>query len=448
MSILIQIAIGLFFLSVLVVFHELGHFLVARGFGVRVDRFSVGFGKSLVQWRRGPTTWSIAAVPLGGYVRMAGEHPDDEGLSGAPDEFLSKPWWQRLLIVVAGPAANLVFATIAFCLIGVVGIDVPLQDALIETVGPPARAAGFRPGDDIVAVGNTQVDSWYDFQVALGEQIDAGAAPAITVARNGKQQVIELTAEKASDVIGALDIWVAPVIGRVPIGNPAYQAGVRSGDRVVAVDGEPIDSWNAMRVAIESRPDQDVELDIERDGRRLAVNVHTLSQEGEDGQAVGRIGIVQDSPTRRVTLPLAESVEDGLMRTRFWTGFVYSSLLTLVTDISSVKDNVAGPITIVQIAGSTLRPAELLRFLAIISISLMAINLLPIPILDGGHALFCVIEGVRGAPLEMRTQLAFQKVGLVIIGTLLIMAVFNDVRRGWERFSSVQRLEQQQEQGP
>ncbi len=443
MMLLMKLVLGLAFLGVLVVFHELGHFLVARAFGIRVERFSVGFGKSLLKWQRGDTTWSFAAVPLGGYVRMAGEHPDDENCTGAPDEFMSKIWWQRFCVVVAGPLANLVFALLAFSLIGLVGIPIPLQSTQVELVDEAALAAGFLPGDQIEAVDGVSVDNWYNFQLEVQDALDGAEVIAVTVTRAAAELDLELERSAIPAALAGMQPWAAPKIGRVAIGNPAYQAGLRDGDRVVVIDGEPVSSWNEMRERIISRPNEDIPLTIERDGVELEVEVHSLAQEDATGQMIGLIGITMDTPNRRFTLPLGESIREGVRNTGRWIVLAYSGLWRLVSDFSEAKNNIAGPITIVHLAGSSAGPSEALNLLAVISIFLMTINLLPIPILDGGHALFCLIEGVRGGPLTMRSQLAMQKVGLVVIGSLLVLALWNDTRRGAERLSSVRRLERQ-----
>lgn len=443
MATLMTAVLGLFLLSVLVVFHELGHFLVARAFGIRVERFSIGFGKPLLQKRLGSTLWTVAAVPLGGFVRMAGDSIEDEGAQPLPDEFMGKAWWQRFWVVTAGPLANLCFAAIAFSLIGVVGYDIPLESTVLDRVGAAGRAAGFAPRDQIIEVDGRTVESWHELASALHEAQGA-AGPTVSFVRQGALEQRTIAPGTVDTVLAGLEPWAAARVGRVSIGNPAYKAGLRTHDLVVAVNDLRVDSWNAMREQIIHRPDEDLLLRVERDGVELEVKVHTMAQPGPDGERIGLIGISMDTPTRRLRLPPGQSLRDGLRRTVAMTAMIYQGLWTLVSNPRAVKDNVAGPITIVQMAGSANRPFETLNLLALISLSLMAINLLPIPILDGGHAMFCVIEGLRGSRLSLRSQLAMQKVGLVIIGGLLIFALFNDFKLVAERITSVYRLGRQE----
>jgi regulator of sigma E protease len=263
----------------------------------------------------------------------------------------------------------------------------------------------------------------------------------VTIERDGAEHQLWIPSESAESIYLRL---LPPTIGRAAIGNPAYQSGLRAGDRVLAVNGTPVRSWYEMRTQISSRPDEDVLLAIQRGAAELEVTVHTLAVEDADGSRRGQIGITPNEPTVLMRLPFGTSVSEGLRRTGIMTSWVYGGLWHLVSHITTARDQVAGPITIVQMMGSSRRPYEALNLLALISISLMAINLLPIPILDGGHALFCLIEGVRGNPLTLRRQLALQKIGLVIIGSLVVLALLNDARRVAERAQSVHRLQRQE----
>ncbi len=431
--------IGLLFLCLLVVFHELGHFVAAKAFGIRVERFSVGFGKALAEWRHGDTVYSIAALPLGGFVKMAGESPDDDEATGAPDEFMAKPWWQRFVVVTGGPAANLIFALVANTLIGIVGIDYQMQPTIIDRVGEVAEAHGFRPGDQIVALNGEPVDQWHKLIVEKDE-----GAVLVGVQRGGGRLALEVPGAEFAGVVADLAPWSDTVVGEVNVGLPAYQAGLLAGDRIQAIDGVPVSSWLDMRDAISTRPGEELTLTVDRQGEVFDVALTTSAQEVEPGRTEGFVGISADGEYARERLPLGVSLRSGWDRTWDMTKQVYAGFGMMVTRFGNFRENVAGPITIAQLAGSSKRPSQILYILSYISIALMALNLLPIPILDGGHAVFCLIEGIRGQALSLRTQLTLQKVGLVILGSLVILAVFNDVRRVVQRAQAVHRLESQE----
>jgi regulator of sigma E protease len=440
-----SVVLGLLILNVLVFVHELGHFLVAKAFGVRVEKFSIGFGPVLLSKRMGGTIYALSAIPLGGFVKMAGENPDEPEREGAPDELLSKHWAKRLAIVVAGPLANLALALVANCLVGVFGFEVSTQPNVIESAGPEAAAVGFLPGDRIVGVGETPVESWRDFATAL-EEVGSDAPAEVRVDRAGSgEAILVIPPGSGAPVIGALIPRTEPVVGEVAPGMPAFQAGLRSGDRVVAVNGTPVATWEAMRELVNAHPDEMIRLEFERDGRSFTSQLRTMaSKDPVSGRTVGVIGITL--PTVTVSIGPRESLMAGLLQTRAMIALTYKGFWELVSKPRDAVRQVAGPITIAQIAGDSGlgAPGVLLTRAAWISIALMAMNLLPIPILDGGHGLFCIIEGLRGSPVPVRRQLAFQKLGLVILGSLVVFALVNDSLRLVERARAKHKLEKQE----
>ncbi len=438
-----SIVYGILVLGLVVLIHELGHFLVARGFGVRVEKFSIGFGPSLVARRIGDTVYAISAVPLGGYVKMAGEHVEDAGRAGAADEFLSQHWAKRFAIVVAGPMANLVLAIVANCLVGILGYQLSTPPNLIDTASGPAAAAGFLAGDRVVAVGGEPVRSWHGFLEAL-DRVPEDRPAEIEVERSTGTAALVIPAGMSVEVADALTPYAESLVGDAAPGMPADQAGLKAGDRIVAVDGTPVTTWEEMRQLISVRPGDEVHLDFERDGERYSAKVRTLSQEDPDtGARVGVIGITL--PTVKVTLPPGAAVTAGFTQTWYMVGITYRGFFDLVTAPKEAMHQVAGPITIAQIAGASVergagRAAHLIAF---ISVALMALNLLPIPILDGGHAFLFLIEGLRGRRISERSQIAFQKVGLVVIGSLFIFALVNDSLRAFDHWRARKELNQQ-----
>ncbi len=437
------VVFGIIVLGIVVLVHEFGHFIVARGFGVRVEKFSIGFGPALVARRIGETVYAISAVPLGGYVKMAGEQLDEEGKTGAPDEFMSQHWAKRLGIVVAGPLANLALAVVANCFVGIVGYQVSTPPAVVDQAAEAAAVAGFLPGDQITAVGPRAVDTWHGLMVALDEA--PGDKPiAITVRRPAGDVSIVVPARDLDAVVAALTPRAESIVGDVAPGMPADQAGLKAGDRIVAVDGVPVSTWEEMRILINGRPDEAVRLEFERDGRHLTTTARPLAQMDEEtGERYGVIGITLPAVT--VTLPLREAVSTGLLQTMGMVRATYRGFVDLVSAPQRAVRQVAGPITIAQIAGDSIvgAPGTLLIRVAFISVALMALNLLPIPILDGGHAFLFLVEGLSGRRVSERSQLAFQKVGLVVIGSLIIFSLVNDSLRLVERVRARHELNQQ-----
>ncbi len=440
-----NVLLGLLILDILVFVHEAGHFLVAKAFGVRVERFSIGFGPSLLAKKIGDTVYALAAIPLGGFVKMAGESPEEEELPPAPDELRAQHWLKRLAIVAAGPLANLAFGVTANCLVGIAGYEVSTQPNVVEAVGVEASAVGFQPGDRVVEVESKPVGAWFEFGEALAKaHSDDPVKVRVERAGDGSAEVV-IPAGRAGKVLADLTPRTEPVVGEVAPGMPAYQAGLRSGDRVLEVNGMPVSTWDKMRELVNAHPDEDIRLKFERNGRILTATMRPIpSKDPETGRRIGIIGITL--PTITVTLSPRESVVAGLSQTVGMIALTYRGLWDLVTKPRDAVRQVAGPITIAQIAGeSGLRaPGVLLTRAAWISIALMAMNLLPIPILDGGHGVIYLIEGLRGRKVSMRSQLVFQKVGLVILGSLVVFTLVNDSLRLAERLRAKHELERQE----
>jgi len=432
---------GIVVLGVVVLVHEFGHFIAARAFGIRVEKFSIGFGPVLLSHRVGDTLYALSAIPLGGYVKMAGEHPEERHVE-APDEFLAKHWAQRFVVVVAGPLMNLVLAVVANCLVGIVGYQVSTPPSRVDTVGPEAAQVGFAPGDHIVGVGGRSVDTWHAFLTEI-EAAEAGRPLPVQIDRSGTPAEVVLPADRATAIAAELAPRAEPIVGEVAPGMPAYQANLKRGDRILSVGGIPVETWDGMRELINARPDEDLELVFEREGQPLKTRIRTLAQEDEGGKKIGIIGITLPSVT--VTLPPGEALKAGMEQTWAMVKATYRGFLDLVSEPRQAVRQVAGPITIAQIAGDSVvgAPGVLLIRIAFISIALGALNLLPIPILDGGHAFLFLIEGLRGSPVPLQAQLAFQKVGLVVIGGLVVFSLVNDSLRLVERVRSHHDLKEQ-----
>ncbi|MEX0950958.1 MAG: RIP metalloprotease RseP [Gammaproteobacteria bacterium] len=452
MEILQHILAFIVAIGILITFHEFGHYWVARRFDVKILRFSVGFGRTL--WRRkfGPdqTEFVIAALPLGGYVKMLDEREGEVLLADRPRAFNNKPVAQRFAIVAAGPLFNFIFAVFAYCvmyMIGMTGLK-----PLVDEVAPAsvAASAGFQSGDEILAVDDRNTPTWAAVaETLIGSVVASGQVEINVQTVAGDRQIrrLDLSAVSIDDIAaGALleEIGLTPVrpplpavIGQVVADSPAAQAGIQPGDRIVAVDGQRVADWFAVVDRIRALPEQPVVLEIERGDRSLQIGLTPALVTTDSGEKVGQIGAGVD------TLPALPAELRGVERYAPWQAAwlgvkrtAEMSVLTLrmmgkiLTGQASVK-NLSGPISIAQFAGfsAAVGLAAFLGFLAIVSVSLGVINLLPVPLLDGGHLMYYLIEIIKGSPVSESTQMLGQHVGLVLLLSLMTLVIYNDVVR-------------------
>lgn len=437
-------------IGVLILIHELGHFLVARWAGVGVERFSIGFGPVLLRWRGRETEYCLSAIPMGGYVKMMGEENPLEGGTGAVPydparAFAFKPLWARFLIVFAGPGMNFALAAAIFALVFAT-VGRPVWPAVVGRVAEngPAQAAGLRSGDVITAVEGRPVAHWEDLERAVA---GSGGRPlTLHVRRDGDERRLTVTPRLTTvrdpvfrDERQAWEIGVGPRltphIGSVNPGSPAERAGLQPGDSVRAVAGEPVFTPEELMQAIQRRAGQTFDLTVERDGRVLTVQVTAVSVRdrnaaGEEVE-VGRIGV--GIVTRAVShepYPLPVALWQGVMRTWDMTALVVRGIWRLVVGTLD-RSNIGGPIQIAAEAGRQAREGwtSLALFTAVISVNLAVLNLLPVPMLDGGHLLFFLIEAVLGRPLSVRKREWAQQVGFVLLMLLMVYALYNDLVR-------------------
>jgi len=438
-------------LGLLITFHEFGHYWVARKLGVKVLRFSVGFGKSLWVKRHGPdqTEYAVAALPLGGYVKMLDEREGPVANHELHRAFNRQSVGRRAAIVVAGPLFNFVLAVVLLWLtymLGVAGLR-----AVVGEVHPasPAAEAGFQPGDEIVAVGESEARTWNAVILTLLDRGLAGGAVPVSVldaAGNPAQRHIDLGGLAASlnqgnvlDVVGLRPAVrrIPPIIGQVEAGSPAARGGLQTGDRVVAVDGQSIDDWGAWVEYVRARPDVPIQMQIERGGETLTLEITPAPRQDRSGTH-GRIGAAvqepesldQDNLTVVLQYGPVAAVGQALVKTWDVTLLTLRLLAKMVVGEVSL-DNLSGPLSIAQYAGGTasIGLVPFLTFLAIVSVSLGVLNLLPIPVLDGGHLLFYAVEAVKGSPVSPATEMLGQRIGLVIILMMMVFAFYNDLVR-------------------
>jgi len=431
-------------LGILIFVHELGHFLVAKRSGVGVLKFSLGFGPKLVGVKRGETEYLLSALPLGGYVKMIGEDPTDP-LPEAADparSFSQKTVGTRARIILAGPLANLALPVVIFWgIFAIVGQPYFLPIVGTPEQGSPAAQAGLLPGDRVQALDGVRIERWTDVEVAV--QASSGKPLNFTMTRDGRTFDVRLAprAVATRDIFGqetqAWDVGLHPLlstrIGQVLPGHVAEQAGLRSGDRILALNGTPVVEWEQMAKSIHGSPGKPVRLTVERDGQRFEVEATprpTKQQTAAGEEEIGLIGIGPAPESHYQRLNPVAALVDGVKETARLSVVIVQGFVKLIQGSISPK-TIGGPILITQIAGEVVRrgTVQLLSFTAFLSINLAILNLLPIPVLDGGHLLFSLIEWFRGKPISLRKREIAQQVGLALLVGLMIFAFYNDIFR-------------------
>jgi regulator of sigma E protease len=424
-------------LGVLVLVHEFGHFWVAKRAGVRVLKFSIGMGPKIVGVTRGDTEYLLSWVPFGGYVKMAGEDPEEEK-SGAPDEFSSKPTHVRAAIIIAGPLMNYLLALAIYIAIAALQGQDTIKSLVIGRVEPESFAAeaGLTAGDRVVAVDGVAVTHWYDFLERLVARTDR--PHAVRVARGGSE--LDLNIDLAGFEAGGKRLGLissaTTEIGSLQKDGPAWKAGLRRGDRIVSIAGEPVALWEDVAEQVADRPGVPLEIAWDRGGERMNATITPVPEEaqGPDGKTitVGRVRIGQ--VVDHVSLSPWAAVRAGTERTLFVT----QQMLGFFGDLVRMRvsfDMVGGPIRIGQIAGESWRwgaPA-IINLIALLSVNLAILNLLPIPVLDGGHLFLMAIETVRRKPLSLKQRIVLQQIGLVVIILLMVSVTTGDIRRLFQR---------------
>ena len=433
-----QTLVAFFFvLGVLIFVHELGHYMMAKRLGVRVLTFSLGFGPKLLKFRRGDTEYCISAIPLGGYVKMAGENPDDPR-SGRPDEFLSKTKWERFQILIMGPAMNIALAVVVMAAVLMQGAEVPLyqdQPPVVGAVTPgsPAEAVGIRDGDRILTVAGEATDTWEDFFLAIGTRANRNVA--ITVLRDGR--TIPLTVRPNPQTrfeLGEIGVLpnVNPSVKSVNPGDPADRAGVKAGDQVLAVNGERMVIGRQLAEAISRNAGHPVDLTIRRDGRDQHITV-TPEKRGDRGL----IGIQIGEATRTFKPGPLEAIALSVRRNIEFSGLIFKTIGGLFVGETSPRQ-LMGPVAIAQLSGESAQLGwiALLTLMASISLNLGLLNLLPIPVLDGGHIFIMALEGIARRDFSTQVKEKMFLAGFVLLMMLMVTVIYNDLTR----ISWVERL--------
>lgn len=430
-------------LAILISVHELGHFWVARWLGVGVLRFSIGLGRPILRYQRraDSTEYVLAAIPLGGYVKMIDEREEEVPPAQLHLAFNRQALWKRAAIVTAGPAFNFLFAILAYWSVFMVG-ETGLR-AVVVSVEPKSIAAqaGFREGDQLLTIGHRDATIWehaafaFTLESLNGAELGVRVRDAAGSERErwiGDGQLVALP--EGGNILRQLGFNPRPphlpaIVGELVKGEPAERAGLQPGDHILAADGLPITDWPHWVETVKARPDQEILVDIDRSGARLTLSVTPRAQE-QDGARIGRIGagvqmdqmVVRYGPLAALGQALGKTLDMSLLSLRM--------MGRILVGQASVQ-NLGGPITMAKAAGTTGSRGweSFIRFLAVVSLSLGVLNLLPIPILDGGYLVYFLIEWIKGSPVSENAQLQGQKVGIVLIAGLMGLAFYVDIAR-------------------
>jgi regulator of sigma E protease len=446
-------AAAIAFLGLVVFVHEGGHFLVSRWQGMRVEMFSLGFGPALFSFKRGGTVYQVAAIPLGGFVKPAGEDPKtDEDIANAkPDEFMGRPWWSRSLVLLAGPMMNFIFPVVALSLVYMtVGRQDPWGPPMVEAVmaDSGAAAAGLKPGDLVIRVNGLQVGS----TTALAGLVDAQSRLAldkplsVDLLRDNKPQTLQVLTRLNKDAgkyLMGVQVRPSPppfstTVRSAGVLTPAEKDGFLAGDVVQSVDGQPLkDGFAFGRLFADAKADP-VPISILRGGQPMTLSAPRKQPvpDGFDPELVGLLGLEFEPASgvaadRRERLLPWTAAKVALIDTLATGTAIVMGLKAFIAGKLSARDSLGGPVAILRMASQEAQRGweDLLNLMCSISLTLGLMNLLPIPLLDGGTIVYCLVEGARGKPLRLKTQVVLQNIGLALIGSLFLFTLVNDLLR-------------------
>ena len=420
-----------FVLGVLIFVHELGHYVMARRIGVRVLTFSLGFGPKIFRFRRGDTDYCVSAIPLGGYVKMAGENPEDER-AGKDDEFLSKSKWQRFQVLVAGPVMNILLAVVVLAVVLYQGAEVPAYEQHVPVVGnvldeSPASRSGIRPGDRILSVGDRTVGTWQQVFMAIVPK--ANREVPIVVLRDGREMTLRVTpVPQTKYEVGDIGVLpeLYPQIRALTPGDPAAESGLQRGDLILAANGQAGITRERLIELIRANENTAMQFSIRRGADELEVSI-TPRRRG-DVAVIGaelsplELRTIEPGPIQAVQMSLARNWE--------WTKLIVETLVGLFTRETSVRQ-LMGPVAIAELSGGAARLGwvALFNLMAMISLNLGLLNLMPIPVLDGGHIVIMALEGLARRDFSVRVKEKLLLAGFVVLLMLMVTVVYNDLTR-------------------
>ena len=437
---------GVPLLGILVFLHEAGHFVVAKLLRVPVFRFSLGFGSALFQFKKGETTYQVSVLPLGGYVSMAEERTNEKGELELVDRFGEEPWWKRVVIALAGPAANLVTGMVALVIASLVGVSTPDFDPILGTIPATSKAVtqyGLTSGTRLIAVDGQKVDSYLEFVQRVNATPDRAPLSITVVSPGTGERTIELPLADRKPVLSELAPPEGdPIVGSVVIGTPAYANGLQPGDRILAIQGKPLTKWSDLTETVGRSTGIPLEFDVERGPKRFKVTMTPQETSADDGPPVGRIGI--EAPRARnyiLRLPLKEAIANTPALSREIIKQTFAGLWKAISHPAKSAGSLGGPQMIMQIAAQSAKKGagDFIYVLAVISFAIMAFNLLPLPVLDGGHVFLAAVEAIRRRPPTETFTMVYQRVGLVLIGCFFVYVVGQDLVRSIQHRVAVSR---------
>ncbi len=417
---MLTIIIALIVLGLLVAVHEGGHFLAARWCGIKVEKFSIGFGKPIFKFNRGGVEYSLSWIPLGGYVKMKGDNPESE--DDDPNGFLNSPWWKRAIIAFAGPFTNLIFALIILIISFMFVQTVTDHYPIVDQVSPNLQVY-LQAGDKIISANGQEVSGWYTAIMKLKD----GEINSLIIERAGGINEVIIPNLKLAEWADYSNIRpkILPIVGEVMPKSPAYNTGIEAGDKIIEVNGVEVNSWYEMNQEI-GKNDEVANVKIERDGDVFSKQLGKMELPNNDRKLIGITQYFPISYEERLSFP--QAIISGFNTTTSLVAMHYVSLYQIVKKPQSVKNSIGGPVMIFSIGREYVKQgvARGLQFVGFLNIVLMVMNLLPIPVLDGGHIMFSFIEGIRGKKLTIKTQLVLQQIGIFFLLSLMIYAFYSD----------------------
>lgn len=436
--------------ALLIAIHEFGHFWVARKCGVKVLKFSIGFGKKILSFQKHPdsTEYLLCAIPLGGYVKMVDEREGKVKSEDLPYAFNRQPLASRAAIVAAGPIFNLLLAIILFWIVAIAG-EVGIRP-IVGTVDSETLAgqAGFTEGDEIVAINDKKAPTWTEaINLIISAAIEREADIKVLVDSDDIEKTLFLEISDADiespEILYkklGLTPWsptIQPILGEIIEESSAERAGLIEGDLILSADGIAIEDWMDWVEYVKERPETLIELDVERDGLPFTVSIVPDKIENEEGKFIGRIGAAVKVPEQLInelrveySFPPTEALLVAIEKTWIYSSTTLKMMGKMLLGQVSTK-NLSGPISIAQFAGQSAERGVIpfIKFLGLVSVSLGVLNLLPIPVLDGGHLMFFLVEAIKGSPVSEKAQIYFQQVGIMLLMSLMLFAFFLDMER-------------------
>ncbi len=450
MNALFMIIAAILLLGPLIAIHEFGHYIVARKLGVKVLVYSIGFGPTLIKWtsKKSGIQYQLSALPLGGYVKMLDEREGNVAEADLPKAFNRQHPWKRIAIVAAGPLINLVLAVVLFWI-----LFLPAQEQLNTRVGKvlpntPAASVHMQAGDKITAVDGTQVSTWERLNYALVDRVGETGNIQIQAERNGQLQTFSLPiqsflrdqSQSPLEVLGFTPYRpsIPAVVSQLSEDGAAIRQGMKKGDQIISIDGVKMKDWFDVVQVVQASPEKLLKIEVLRQNKIVHLDVMPQGKRDQMGKVTGLLGVQSDPG--KVTVPAEykqtiqySPVEAGVKaveKTGQISGMILNSIVKMVRGLVGL-DNLSGPITIAKVAGQSAEMGwqTFVSFMALMSVSLGILNLLPIPMLDGGHLIYYFIELIRGKPVSEQIQLVGLKIGMVLLGSMMLLALFNDIMR-------------------